>query len=69
MLPLGAIIRKHGMEFQMYADVTQIYCSICPVTVDGVSQAVSNIEACVSEVNDWIASHFLKLMQTKLKCW
>ena len=65
MLPLGAIIRKHGMEFQMYADDTQIYCSICPVTVDGISQAVSNIEACVSEVNVWMASNFLKLNADK----
>ena len=65
MLPLGAIIRKHGMEFQMYADDTQIYCSICPVTVDGVSQAVWNIEACVSEVNVWMASNFLKLNANK----
>ena len=65
MLPLGAIIRKHGMEFQMYANDMQIYCSICPVTVDGVSQAVSNIEACVSEVNVWMASNFLKLNADK----
>ena len=49
----------------MYADDMQIYCSICPVIVDGVSQAVSYIEACVSEVNVWMASNFLKLNADK----
>lgn len=50
---------------QMYADDTQIYISICPATEVGVLSAVSKIEACTSEVQDWITHNFLKLNADK----
>ena len=65
MLPLGNIIRKHDMELQMYADDTQIYVSICPVTPCGVVQAVSKIEVCITEVHKWMMANFLKLNAEK----
>ena len=55
------------MELQMYADDTQIYVSIYPVTPCGVVQAVSKIEACITEVYEWMIANFLKLNAEKKK--
>ena len=49
----------------MHADDTQIYISICPATDAGVLSAVSKIEACTSEVQDWMTQNFLKLTADK----
>ena len=49
----------------MYADDTQIYLSVCPVTDDGVSSAASKIVACADEVQNWMTRNFLKLNAEK----
>ena len=64
-LPLGRIIRNFGFALHIYADDTQIYASICPTSADGVSLAVSNIETCVSEIQNWMSQNFLKLNAEK----
>ena len=48
------------MELQMYADDTQIYLSICPVTPSSV-QFVSEIEVRLAELREWIVANFLKI--------
>jgi hypothetical protein len=64
-LPLGQIIRKHGLELHMCADDTQIYTSICPVKSSEVLQNVSNVEDCITEVQAWMSTNFLKLNADK----
>ena len=63
-LPLGNIIRGYGLALHIYADDTQIYASICPTT-DGVNLAVSTIENCVSDIQNWMSRNFLKLNAEK----
>jgi hypothetical protein len=64
-LPVGNIIRKYGMELHTYADDTQIYVSVCPTSCAGVKTAVCELEQCVSEVQLWMSSNFLKLNAEK----
>ena len=65
ILPVGAIIRRYGLEMHAYADDTQIYVSVCPTTADGVRQAVLRVEQCVMEIQKWMSNNFLKLNAEK----
>ena len=58
--PLGDIIRKHGLQFHLYADDCQIYVSFKPGP-DGESAAMLKMEACAKEIYGWMACNRLKL--------
>ena len=58
--PLGDIIRKHGLQFHLYADDCQIYVSFKPGP-DGESAAMLKMEACAKEIYAWMACNRLKL--------
>ena len=57
MLPLGQIIRLHGLSFHCYADDTQIYVSVSPVQTTP-PPALSD---CIHDIKSWISLNFLKL--------
>ena len=61
--PVGEIIRRHNLHYHCYADDSQIYMMFKP-TEDWESVA-NSIEACVSDVADWMGSNMLKLNQDK----
>ncbi|KAI2645958.1 RNA-directed DNA polymerase from mobile element jockey [Labeo rohita] len=61
MLPLGNIIRKHGISFHCYADDTQLYISTRP---DETSELLKLTE-CVKNVKDWMTNNFLLLNSDK----
>ena len=65
ILPIGAIIRRYGLEMHVYADDTQIYVSVCPTTADGVRQALLRVEQCVMEIQKFMSNNFLKLKAEK----
>ena len=60
--PLGAIIRNYNLSYHMYADDTQLYMSVEP---SKISSLVSNMEACVNSVKDWMLTNRLKLNDDK----
>ena len=64
--PLADVIKEHNMSYHFYADDTQIYMSFQPssyiVTLDEVR---SKIEACVSDINEWMTDNKLKLNNDK----
>ena len=56
---LGAIVKRHGLDFHFYADDCQLYLFVQPVQAL-VDNAVTMIERCVNELRAWLRSHFLK---------
>ncbi len=61
ILPLGSILRKHGMSFHFYADDTQIYL---PIKRNN-STEISSLLQCLEEVKSWLAQNFLFLNEDK----
>ncbi|PIK49627.1 putative RNA-directed DNA polymerase from mobile element jockey-like, partial [Apostichopus japonicus] len=65
ILPLGNLVREYGLDLHIYADDTQVYVSVCPTSEEGVKQAVSKLEDCLSKVQAWMSTNFLKLNADK----
>lgn len=61
MLPLGTILRKHGVPFHFYADDTQIYI---PIKRNNPA-AINLLLLCLEEVKAWLAHNFLLLNEDK----
>uniref|UniRef100_A0A4W3GZ76 Reverse transcriptase domain-containing protein n=1 Tax=Callorhinchus milii TaxID=7868 RepID=A0A4W3GZ76_CALMI len=57
MLPLDDIIRRHGVNFHMYAEDTQLYLSAS--TLDSRTTAV--LTECLSGFKSWMRANFLQL--------
>ena len=61
--PIGAICRRHGMEFHCYADDTQVYMIIKPL--DDWNDYFARLELCLSDISSWMSKNLLKLNQDK----
>ncbi len=54
MLPMGNIIRKHGVSFHCYADDIQLYISSWP----GNTYKFEKLMKCIVDIKNWMTSHF-----------
>ncbi|XP_072251171.1 uncharacterized protein [Leuresthes tenuis] len=61
MLPLGNIIRQHGINFHCYADDTQLYLSMKP---DETYRLV-RLQACLKDIKTWMTQNCLLLNSDK----
>ena len=61
LLPLGKILRHHGVQFHCYADDTQIYISTKPNT----TLPPTSLTACLQDIRSWMSRNFLKLNGSK----
>ena len=63
--PLGAILRRHGVGFHMYADDTQLYLSMKTTRMEDVVSARTRVEVCLRELNQWMLLNNLRLNNDK----
>ena len=66
--PLGAILRRHGVGFHMYADDTQLYLGDHGMETTKVEDFVSartRVEVCLRELNQWMLLNSLRLNNDK----
>ena len=61
MLPLGAIFRKHDIDYHAFADDNQNYFTVEPDEYSAVDRHV----LCLADVDKWMSDNFLKLNQEK----
>ena len=61
-LPIGAIIRSHGLEYSIYADDTQVYLSF---DLAKSETALSKLNACLSDIRTWMLQNKLKINDEK----
>ena len=62
MIPLGTILRHYKIQYHVYADDTQLYCSFDLHTPDEV---LSTISACISDIRTWMIQNKLKINDDK----
>ena len=63
-LPLRDIIKRHHLDYHIYADDTQIYFSCPPVQAE-MNTWIARIEACISDIRRWMQESYLKLNDDK----
>ena len=61
MLPLGDVIRRHGINFHSYADDTQLYIAVSPDDTGPIDSLLN----CILDIKSWMAENFLQLNQDK----
>ena len=64
--PLGNIIRKHGLNFHLYADDTQLYISFQPGVSVSKETTISCLEACIKDIQIWMTNNLLNDDKTEL---
>ena len=64
-LPLGAIFRKHNLQYHLYADDTQLYVILIGTRDGEATDAIDRIERCVEEARRWMSDHNLLLNDNK----
>ena len=63
--PLGAMLRRHGVGFHMYADDTPLYLRMKTTKVEDVVSARTRVEVCLRELNQWMLLNNLRLNNDK----
>jgi hypothetical protein len=61
-LPIGAIIRSHGLSYHIYADDTQVYLAF---DINDPQHALDRLNACLADIRSWMIQNKLKINDSK----
>ena len=64
-VPLGEVCRKHGINFQSYANDQQNYLSFKPSNTNSITKCKQSLEACIKYIHKWMKTNKLKLNDEK----
>ena len=63
--PLADLLRKHNVEFHLYADDTQIYATFTYNNSDEMEETKRVIELCLLDLRNWMTINKLKINTDK----
>ncbi|KAK2186012.1 hypothetical protein NP493_216g01024 [Ridgeia piscesae] len=63
--PIGQIIRRHHLDFHLFADDSQLYVSFKIKDTNDETIALARIQACVGELKAWMIHHRHQLNDSK----
>ena len=64
-IPIGRIIRKHNLQYHLYADDIQLYVPFDIHDEESISTALSRLSSCISDIKSWMTLNMLKLNEQK----
>ena len=62
LLPLGAILRHHTIDYHIYADDTQLYISF---SCKDHFESLTKLSMCISDIRVWMVKNKLKINDSK----
>ena len=63
--PIGQIVRRHRLDFHLFADDSQLYVSFKIKDTNDEIAALARIQPCVGELKAWMTYHRLQLNDDK----